>query len=289
MGNTRPLRPLVVFIAGAVIAVVVATTAGGMLAGMAGGLPPVTSAALVSAIICVLLLALSRILLRQDGVPLAALGLPSDLRRSRELATGFVVTAVCFGGAAWLQSRTVGAPWDFQGVAGMRAAIAALPLVTAMVLAEELTFRGLALRQLRLAWGDRAAMAITAAAFGVYHVAGSGYWAMGAFFQFLMPCLGGALLAWAALRTNGLSLPIGLHLGGNWVQASVAGFRVDPSPGTAADAIWRIPISAADVHVLTAPDVAARLPYLAALALATMATWTALRTASTARTNGRWL
>jgi len=148
-----------------------------------------------------------------------------------------------------------------------RAALSALPLVGAMVCAEELLFRGVGLRYLRNACGDCTAIAMTAVAFGVYHLAGSGYWGIGAFFQFLMPCLGGVLFAWAAIRSNALSLPIGLHLGGNWVQASVAGFHVGPADG-AVDAVWRIPITTSDVHVITAPDVAVRLPYLAALALA---------------------
>ena len=42
------------------------------------------------------------------------------------------------------------------------------------------------------------------------------------------------------------------------------------------DAVWRIPITTSDVHVITAPDVAVRLPYLAALALAAVVTWVLL-------------
>jgi CAAX protease family protein len=288
VGRTRPLQRLAVFLAGAAIAIVMAVTAGGMVSGMAG-LSPFAASALVSALICGLFLALSYFILRQDGAPLAALGLPADRHHWTELATGFLVTAVFFCGAAWIQSRNVGAQWHFQGARGVGAALAALPLVAAMTLAEELMFRGVALRYLRLAWGDRAAIGITAAAFGVYHVVGSGHWAMGAFFQFLLPSLGGLLFAWAAVRSNGLSLPIGLHLGGNWIQASVAGFRIGPAPGAGADAVWRIPISAADLQTLTAADVAVRLPYLTAIALAALVTWVILRTAPAARTHARWL
>jgi len=180
-----------------------------------------------------------------------------------------------FAGVGGVQSAIVGADWQFEGLAGIRAALSALPLVGAMVCAEELLFRGVGLRYLRNACGDRMAIALTAVAFGVYHLAGSGYWGIGGFFQFLMPCLGGVLFAWAAIRSNGLSLPIGLHLGGNWVQASVAGFHVGPAAG-AVDAIWRIPITASDVHLITAPDFAVRLPYLAALALSAVVTWVLL-------------
>ena len=69
---------------------------------------------------------------------------------------------------------------------------------------------------------------------------------MGLVFQFLMPTIGGLLFAWAAIRSGGLALPIGLHLGGNWVQASVAVFGPHPAPGAAESfaGLWRIPISA---------------------------------------------
>ena len=278
---TRNVQRLGVFVFGAAMCVVVAVVSGGMLGGLAGGLTPQRMAALVSALMCGLLLALCSAMLRQEGVALSALGLPRG-RRWRELAAGFAVTAVLFAGVAWVQSAVVGADWRFEGPAGVRAALSALPLVAAMVCAEELLFRGLGLRYLRRACGERAAIAITAMAFGAYHLVGSGYWAIGAFFQFLMPCLGGLLFAWAAIRSEGLSLPIGLHLGGNWVQASVAGFHVGPSEG-AIDAMWRIPITPTDVHAITAPDIAARLPYLAALALAAAMTWVLLKRESSRR------
>ena len=267
---------LVVFVLGAAVSVPLAIAAGATLSGVAGGLAPVTTAALVSALIAGLLLGLAHVMLRRDGLSLGALGLPADRRRWRELSVGLAVMAALTAGIALSQSLAVGAPWEFQGLPGVRAAIVALPLVAAMVFAEELLFRGVALRYLRDAWGDRAAIGVTAAAFGVYHVVGTHNWAMGLVFQFLMPSLAGALFAWAAIRSGGLSLPIGLHLGANWVQAAVAGFDAGGANATVF-AIWRIPVSAADVQLLTAPDVIVRLPHLTALALAAVMTWMLLR------------
>jgi membrane protease YdiL (CAAX protease family) len=40
-----------------------------------------------------------------------------------------------------------------------------------------------------------------------------------------MPALGGVVFGWAAVRSSGLALPIGLHLGGNRIQASVLSFQ----------------------------------------------------------------
>ena len=149
---------------------------------------------------------------------------------------------------AWVQSAMVGATWRFQGLRGVVIALGDLPLVGCLVLGEELLFRGVALRSLRALTGDRWAIALTAVAFGAYHVLGTQDRAMGLVFQFLMPALGGMLFAWAAVRSGGLALPIGLHLGGNWVQASVAVFG--PLSATAAVqpvlGMWRIPISAAE-------------------------------------------
>ena len=207
------------------------------------------------------------------------LGLALDRRRLGELAAGFVITATLFLAVAAVQSAMVGTAWQFTGMRGLAGALADLPLVLCLVLGEELLFRGAALRSLRLIAGDRWAIALTATAFGAYHVLGTQYWAMGLVFQFLMPTIGGLLFAWAAIRSGGLALPIGLHLGGNWVQASVAVFGPHPAPGAAESfaGLWRIPISAADVQVLTAPDLVPRLPLLVAFAITAALTWQGLR------------
>ena len=42
---------------------------------------------------------------------------------------------------------------------------------------------------------------------------------MGWVFRLGMPTLGGLVFGVAMIRSGGLALPIGLHLGGNWVQA----------------------------------------------------------------------
>ena len=102
---------------------------------------------------------------------------------------------------------------------------------------------------------------------------------MGAFFRFFTSALGGVLFAWSAVRSGGLALPIGLHLGGNWVQASLAGFT---TPDGSVQALWRIPISTSDLQLLVAPDVLPRLPYFLAIGTATAVTWIFLRTRRTA-------
>jgi membrane protease YdiL (CAAX protease family) len=269
-----PVIRLVMFALGAAASLAFAIFAAGAALGLAGSVRPLVAMALVSAFTSAALLLLTAGLLWRQGVGLSVLGLPLNRLRLHELAAGFVVSAALFLAVAAVQSFIVRAPWLFQGGRGLMAAIADLPLIVSLVLVEELLFRGFALRTLRALCGDRAAIALSAVAFGAYHVVGTHYWAMGAVFQFLMPVLGGLLFAWAAVRTGGLALPIGLHLGGNWVQASVAAFSpVSPAAAEPIHAVWRIPISAADVQALTAPDVLPRLPYMLAMAMAAVLTW----------------
>jgi hypothetical protein len=118
--------------------------------------------------------------------------------------------------------------------------------------------------------------------FGGYHLIGSQNWGMGLVLQFLTPTLGGLLFGWAAVRSGGLALPIGLHWGNNWVQAGVTGFSpvADLAP---AQTLWRIPITAEDFRLLMAPDLFPRLPYFAALVTGAVLTGLFLRTMSRPR------
>jgi uncharacterized protein len=265
-----PVLRLVLFCAGAAASLAFAIAAGSTVTAMLGGARPLVVMALIGALASAGMLLVTMALRRVGGAGLAALGLPLDRRRLGELVAGFVVTSTLFLAVAAVQSAMVGATWQFTGVSGLFGALAELPLVLCLVLGEELLFRGAVLRSLRELAGDRWAIAMTAAAFGAYHVIGSQNWAMGLAFQFLMPTLGGLLFAWATVRSGGLALPIGLHLGGNWVQLSVAVFTPQAARGAteATAGLWRIPISASDVQVLMAPDVLARLPLMMALAIA---------------------
>jgi membrane protease YdiL (CAAX protease family) len=266
-----PARAFILFALGALASLVASVFVVGSAFGMLGVTEPRAGMVGTSLALCIALLALSRRLLRAQGATLADLGLPVDRARLRQLVLGAAIGVTLLLGVAGAQSMLVGARWDFSGTAGLRAAAIGLALTFALVLAEELMFRGVALRSLRALYGDRAAVLLSALLFGGYHLLQSDNWAMGAVFTFLMPTLGGLVFGWAAVRSGGLALPLGLHLGGNWVQASLAGFApVDPAATGAAQTLWRIPVAAADVGLLTAPDVLPHLPYLIALAFAAL-------------------
>ena len=220
-----------------------------------------------AAVLNLLLLAATWVCLRRDGESFASLGLSLDAPRLRELGAGFLVGALLFALIAVVSAFAVGATWQFSGAAGLRTAALGLPIMFLLMLGEELVFRGYAFRQMVAGLGVRRALLLSAVAFGVYHVLGSGSWGMGWVFRFGMPTLGGLVFGLAMIRSGGLALPIGLHLGGNWVQASVFGFGA--AGGSPSSALFTAPLTPPQLQVLTAPDLLPHLPYL--LALATIA------------------
>jgi len=76
------------------------------------------------------------------------------------------------------------------------------------------------------------------------------------------------VFGYALLRTGGLAMPIGLHLGGNWIQSSVFGLgREQGSVLSAAS------LDAEQIRVLSAPDLMPHVPYLLAMVLRASLSW----------------
>lgn len=209
-----------------------------------------------------LLLLVTWCALRFEKLGFAALGISLSRRRLREFASGLMMGAALFGLSVALNARLVGAQWHVDWAAGVRAALLGLPFALLMLLPEELVFRGYAFRQVQALWGAPAALALSSLLFGAYHLLGSGDWAMGAAFRFAMPVLGGLVFGYALLRTGGLAMPIGLHLGGNWIQSSVFGLGREQG-----SALWVASLDAEQIRVLSAPDLMPHVPYLLAMVL----------------------
>lgn len=217
----------------------------------------------------VLMLLSTWLMVRTDGTSLRSLGLSNEPRRWREFFLSFLVGTVLFALIGLVQASAVGARWSIAGADGVRAALLGLPVALLLLLPEELIFRGYGFQQMERLMGSRAALVLSSAAFGAYHLIGSGDWAMGAVWRFATPALGGLVFGVAMLRTRGLAAPIGLHLGGNWVQQSVLGLGHPlHTPGLPASALWTAPLDATQMRVLVAPDLLPHLPYLVAIAMA---------------------
>lgn len=261
----------------------VAYGAAGPLLGMAGAMLGVRAMPIwiYGAAFSGSLLIVTWIALVLDGERLSSLGLTPTGNRVREFAIGFVLSAVLYAALHLVRAASVGAHWTPTGFGIVSTALPGLVVAMLLMLPEELLFRGYAFRRGGEILGPRVALGISAILFGLYHVAGSGMWAMGAFFTFAMPVLGGWLFGLAAQRTAGLALPIGLHLGGNWIQASVLAFRTE-GPGPLPNAIWTAGISGTQFHALTAPDVPVHLPFMMMLAVMAIVTVIVFRPAPAA-------
>jgi uncharacterized protein len=245
-----------------VVAAVVLLIATGPLTGMAVATLGIARVEVwtFAAVFSALMLAATVAVLRLEGATLRVLGLAPSRQRICELVTGFAIGAALFVSLALVRASSVGAVWTFAGGDASMSALAGLAVALLLLLPEELIFRGYAFRRLIDALGAGPAIGISAVLFGLYHVAGSGMWGVGAMFQFAMPALGGLVFGWTAVRSGGLSLPIGLHLGGNWVQASVLSFA--GSSGSGPRALWTAQLSDVQQQYLFAPDLAPHLPYI---------------------------
>jgi len=259
-----PLARAVVFLLLAAIAFFASGAAVGLI-----GVSGPQGSLWFSATFSIGLLAATLLCARLAGERLSDLGFRASRRDLAMMVLAFLVGAIAFGGALLVLGQASGGTWQLNGGTPVRAALAGLVPVLCLLLGEELLFRGYAFQHLKRVVGPAMAVVLSAALFGGYHLLGSGDWAMGAFFRFLMPTLGGLVFGYALVRTGSLAVPIGLHWGGNWMQSAVLGLGHAPS----SDAILIMPLSAEQVRVLSAPDVLPHLPYLVALGMMTLLVW----------------
>jgi len=244
--------------------------ASGAVVGLMGVSGP-SAAPLFGAAFAIGLLAATLLCARLGGERLPNLGFSSSRRDVAMMLLAFLVGAIAFGGALLVLGQSSGGNWQLNGSAPVRGALAGLVPVLCLFLGEELLFRGYAFQQLKRVVGPATAVGVSASVFGVYHLLGSGDWAMGAFFRLLMPTLGGLVFGYALVRTGSLAVPVGLHWGGNWMQSAVLGLGHAPT----SDAILIMPLSAEQLRILSAPDVLPHLPYLVALGMMALLVWAA--------------
>ena len=264
MSKVRVLAKALVFTAVALALVATAGPLVGIAAATTGvsSVPPAAYGAVVSA----MLLAATSLTLHREGLDLRSLGLVPSRDRIRELAIGFAVGVVLFVILALVRGALAGVAWTFGGVNAMLPVLASLLVALLLLLPEELLFRGYAFQRLILAVGVWPGILVSAVLFGLYHLVGSGMWGIGAFFRAAMPALGGVVFGWLAVRTRGLALPIGLHLGGNWIQAAVFSFRSPSDAGPAA--AWTAYLTDRQQWALYAPDVPSHLPFIVTMLVA---------------------
>jgi membrane protease YdiL (CAAX protease family) len=255
-----PLARVVVFL----LLTAAAFPLGGIAVGTFGLSGPGASA-WFGAVLSALLAGATVVCARLGREPLTDLGFPASRRDMLAIPAAFGVGALLFSAMLLVLGAAAGGTWQLHATAPWRSALAGLGPVLGLLLGEELLFRGYLFQQVRRLTGPAGAIVISAALFGLYHLLGTQYWAMGAVFRFAMPALGGLVFGYALVRTGSLAVPIGLHWGGNWAQSVLFGLGHSPDHS---GAVWIMPLSGEQVGALTAPDLLPNLPYLVALALA---------------------
>ncbi|PRY38239.1 CPBP family intramembrane glutamic endopeptidase [Umezawaea tangerina] len=236
------------FLALSAAAVVVAAVLGGMLG--KGPWP-------VVAIAAALVLVLTRLF---DGKRPAT----GRLKRLAWFAVGAVVGTALVCGLAWGLMLHGVLYWVPNRAFTGSVALTGTAYFFFAVLVEELVFRGYALRRLADSLGPKVAVGLLAVGFGGYHLVNLGTspsvksGGLELLWTAAGPAIGAVVFGVAALRTGGIALPLGLHLGWNWTQWQFFSVPGDDTPM----GLW------SPILVPTANPVAFQVGYLVAMAVA---------------------
>ena len=161
-----------------------------------------------------------------------SLGLDRAAGWQRDLLVGFAIPIPLFGliyffelGLGWLDFQNWG--WAERGVLATAGGVLLMLLAfVAVGFYEELLFRGYYLQNLKDGINPTIAVFATSAAFGLVHLGNLN----ASFTSTLGIFAAGLFLAYAWLRTRALWLPIGIHIGWNFLQGPVFGFEVSGNP-----------------------------------------------------------
>jgi membrane protease YdiL (CAAX protease family) len=165
--------------------------------------------------------------LKAEGRPLAAVGLRFNDRWFGELGLGVLLGAAVMAVGAAALAATGAIHWEARPGVGWGPVATGFGLFLLVGISEELTFRGYFFQQLLKGLGTWPGQALGGFIFAYVHWGNPGMthptqklWAT------VNITLAGVLLGLAYVRTRSLALPIGIHLGWNWVQGCVLGFAV---------------------------------------------------------------
>jgi membrane protease YdiL (CAAX protease family) len=164
--------------------------------------------------------------LRLEGESLASLGFGFDGRWFRELGLGVLAGGGIIGATALIVLALGGFHWIRTPGAGLGPVLRGGVLYLAVALAEETYYRGYPFQRLVRGTGVVAAQVLFALYFAHDHWGNPGMHGATLAWATLNIGLAAILLGLAWIRTGSLALPIGLHLGWNWIQGSLLGFGV---------------------------------------------------------------
>ncbi len=152
-----------------------------------------------------------------------SLGFLPVLKRLRQLATGFIITAILCGGVEFLELLLSSSSLFINEKANFSLLLNMFWWDFKSVLTEELIFRGALLFILIRRMGATKAILLSAVAFGIYHWFSFGIF--GNILPMIVVFIGTGLMGygWALAfrKTGSIFLPLGLHLGWNFTFNSI--------------------------------------------------------------------
>lgn len=164
--------------------------------------------------------------MRMRRQPLSTIGLRLDRRWASELACGSALGIAMMALTTAMIAATGAVRFELDPSHGIGALAMGLYVFGFAALLEELLFRGFVFQRLIDgigAWGAQITLAVL---FAAAHSGNPGMEGAARLWATLDIGLAAAMLGLAYLRTRSLALPLGLHLGWNWMQGSVLGFGV---------------------------------------------------------------
>jgi membrane protease YdiL (CAAX protease family) len=190
-----------------------------------------------------MVLAATALCLRLEGRPLSSIGLRFNRRWLAEFALGTAGGVLLLVLVALAVRATGAFRWEHNPAGGAVPLLSAAWMFLGVSCFEELTFRGYPFQRLvHGALGEKGTLALFAIFFGLAHWGNPGMAGAAKAWATLNIALAALLLGLGWIRTGSLALPIGIHLGWNWCQGPLLGFKVS---GTEAGGFWR-PVLKAD-------------------------------------------
>ena len=152
-----------------------------------------------------------------------ALGFLPITKRLMQFSTGFLVTAVLCVIVQYLEAYLKSSHWVVNENITSGIILKSFWWDFKSVLTEELVFRGALLYILIQKIGSTKSILISAIAFGIYHW--FSYGVLGNVMAMIVIFIGTGLMgyawAWAFAKTKSIMLPLGLHLGWNFVYNTI--------------------------------------------------------------------
>jgi membrane protease YdiL (CAAX protease family) len=163
------------------------------------------------------LLPLILVFLQWEGRTFRDIGLNFEAMSVPRLVAGTAIGVASFAVILWLVSMIAGPMRLTRGTASPGGVVVSGLTTLALACMEELGFRGYPLRTLVQTLGMWRGQAIVAVAFGLCHVAYGWSWT-----NIVLGVMPWALVfGFAATSSRGLAMPIGVHAGVNFAQATV--------------------------------------------------------------------